>query len=139
MLWAYFSFSQLLITWAGNLPDEISWYLRRLYNGWEAIGLALFLLHFALPFMVLLSRSFKRSVGSMALLAGWMMIMRYVDIFWFIEPNFHKSITVSWQDVVMPFAMGGLWMAFYFYNLRQRPLLPVHDPHIYELFEVESI
>jgi hypothetical protein len=139
MLWAYFAFSQLLIIWAGDLTEEISWYLRRLYNGWEWIGLALAVFHFIVPFMLLLSRPFKRRVESLALLAAWMLVMCYLDIFWFIEPSYHKSISVSWQDVVVPIAMGGIWMAFYFYNLKQRPLLPLHDPHIHELFEVKTL
>jgi hypothetical protein len=139
MLWAYFAFSQLLIIWAGDLTEEIGWYLRRLYNGWEWVGLALFVFHFMVPFMALLSRPFKRRVQSLVWVAAGLLVMCYVDIFWFVEPSYHKSITVSWQDVVVPVAMGGIWMAFYFYNLKQRPLLAVHDTHIQELFEVGTL
>jgi hypothetical protein len=60
MLWAYFSFSQYLIIWAGNLPEEISWYLHRLQTGWRFIGLTLVVFHFVVPFCLLLSRAVKR-------------------------------------------------------------------------------
>src|SRR5262245_18110107 len=61
MLWAYFSFSQYLIIRSGNLPQEIAWYLHRLQTGWRAVGIALMIFHFALPFVLLLSRTIKRS------------------------------------------------------------------------------
>jgi hypothetical protein len=135
MLWAYFSFSQLLIIWAGNLPHEITWYTRRLYGGWQVVGLLLFLFHFALPFLVLLSRPFKRRAQSMIWLASWMLVMRYVDVFWHIEANFSKTFHVTLLDLLMPFAIGGLWMWMFFRNLRKQPLLPLNDHRVQELLE----
>jgi hypothetical protein len=135
MLWAYFSFSQLIITWAGNLPHEITWYTRRLYNGWQFVGLALFVFHFAVPFLLLLSRPFKRKTETMIWVAAWQLIMCYVDTFWHIEANFSKTFQVTLLDVLTPFAIGGLWMWLFFRNLRQRPLLPLHDPNLPELLE----
>ena len=135
MLWAYFGFSQLLIIWAGNLPEEITWYVRRLNNGWQWVGLFLAAFHFVLPFILLLSRPFKRRVQSLVLLAMWLMVMRYVDLFWYIDPNFHSTFYLNWLDIVIPFAIGGFWLALFFHNLRQRPLLPLHDPRIHELLE----
>ena len=110
MVWAYFSFSQWLIIWAGNLPDEITWYMRRLNGGWGFVGLWLVVFHFAVPFVILLSRSFKRDIRRMVWLAVWMLLMRYLDLFWNIEPNFSQRLTVTWADVVLPVAMGGLWL-----------------------------
>jgi len=128
MVWAYFSFSQWLIIWAGNLPAEITFYLKRLNGGWGWIGLILVLFHFAIPFALLLSRPFKRDIHRLVWLAAWMLIMRYVDLFWIIEPNFSKTFTVTIADLVVPFAMGGLWLAFFFRNLGSLPLLPAYDP-----------
>ena len=71
MLWAYFKFSQLLIIWAGNLPEEIPWYMRRLHGGWEYVGLFLVIFHFAIPFLFLLSRPFKRDPRKLVWLAAW--------------------------------------------------------------------
>jgi hypothetical protein len=63
------------------------------------------------------------------------MVMRFVDLFWYIEPTFHPQFQVSWQDIVVPGAIGGFWLALFFRNLRRRPLLPLHDPHTRPLLE----
>src|SRR5437868_2989009 len=135
MLWAYFSFSQWLIIWAGNLPEEISWFVRRLNGGWGFVGLFLAAFHFAVPFVFLLSRQFKRNLPTLMWLAVWLMFMRVVDLFWMIEPTFHEQLRVTVWDIVVPFAIGGFWLALFFRNLQQRPLLPLHDPHTHEILE----
>jgi hypothetical protein len=135
MLWAYFSFSQWLIIWAGNLPEEITWYMKRLNGGWGFVGLALVLFHFAVPFVILLSRPFKRDVTRLVWLAVWLMFMRYVDLFWTIEPNFSATFTVTWADVLVPFAMGGLWLAYFCRNLTSIPLVPAYDVFATEVLE----
>ena len=135
MLWAYFAFSQWLIIWAGNLPEEISWFTRRLHGGWQYVGLLLALFHFAVPFLFLLARGFKRKLQDLVWLALFLMVMRFVDLFWYIEPTFHPQFQVSWQDIVVPGAIGGFWLALFFRNLRSRPLLPLHDPHTRPLLE----
>ncbi len=127
MVWAYFSFSQWLIIWAGNLPEEITWYTKRLGGGWGWIGLFLVLFHFAVPFAILLSRPFKRDVTKLVWLAMWLMLMRYLDLFWVIEPNFSRTITVTWADIIVPVAMGGLWLAYFCRNLASMPLVPAYD------------
>ncbi len=129
MLWAYFSFSQYLIIWSGNLPAEIGWYQHRLQRGWTAIALALVLFHFAVPFAVLLSRTLKRARRSLAVVAGAILVMRLVDLFWLIAPDFHTAgVHVSWLDVLLPLALGSLWLGLFARQLRDRPILPVHDP-----------
>ncbi|MFZ0807707.1 MAG: hypothetical protein WAN03_16050 [Candidatus Sulfotelmatobacter sp.] len=128
MVWAYFSFSQWLIIWAGNLPAEISFYLKRLTGGWGEIGLFLALFHFCVPFAILLSRQFKRNIRKLVWVAIWLMLMRYVDLFWIIEPNFSKTLNLTIADIVVPIAIGGFWLAFFFRNLGSLPLLPAYDP-----------
>jgi hypothetical protein len=135
MVWAYFSFSQWLIIWSGNLPEEISWYIRRLNGGWGYIGLFLAIFHFAVPFVFLLSRPLKRDVTRLVWLAVWLMLMRYLDLFWVIEPNFSTTLRVTWADVVVPVAMGGLWLAYFFRNLNSMPLLPAYDAHAAQVLE----
>src|SRR3984957_1312020 len=135
MVWAYFSFSQWLIIWAGNLPSEISFYLKRLSGGWAWVGLFLVLFHFAVPFVLLLSRPFKRNIRKLVWLAVWGVLMRYVDLFWIIEPNFSRTFVVTVADIVVPFAIGGLWLAFFFHNLGALPLLPAYDPQSVEVLE----
>ncbi len=135
MVWAYFSFSQWLIIWAGNLPMEITFYLRRINNGWGSIALVLVLFHFAVPFAILLSRQFKRNIRKLVWLAVWLMIMRFVDLFWIIEPNFSSSFHITVADIVVPVAIGGFWLAFFFRNLAALPLLPAYDPSAVEVLE----
>ncbi len=128
MLWAYFSFSQYLIVWSGNLPEEIQWYLPRVSGGWGAIALSVVIFHFALPFMLLLSASLKRDAGKLLILAIVILIIRQVDFFWMIAPEFTHSFHVSWMDVVAPIGIGGIWLAMFFWQLSKRPLVPINDP-----------
>ena len=135
MMWAYFAFSQWLIIWAGNLPEEITWYMRRLNGGWGYVGLFVVLFHFAVPFVFLISRPFKRDITRLVWLAVWLLLMRYVDLFWIIEPNFSVTFKVTWLDVVVPIAMGGLWLAYFFRNLSTMPLVPAYDVFAVEVLE----
>jgi hypothetical protein len=138
MVWAYFNFSQWLIIWAGNLPEEIPWYVRRMSGGWGGVGLFLVIFHFSVPFALLLSRSLKKNVSQLVWLASWLMIMRIVDIWWHIEPSAylkHDTIHLSWLHVTIIAGMGGLWMAYFFRNLRARPLLAVYAPQTVRFLE----
>jgi len=83
----------------------------------------------------LLSRPFKRDVTKLVWLAVWLMLMRYLDLFWMIEPNFSGRLGGTWADVVVPVAMGGLWLAYFFRNLDSMPLLPAYDVFAKEVWE----
>jgi hypothetical protein len=132
MLWSYFAFSQFLIIWSGNLPEEIRWYLPRIHGAWGAIALAVIVLHFAFPFLFLLSRSLKRHAGKLVIVAILILVMRLIDLFWMIEPNFSGGeFHFSWMDLVAPIAMGGLWLGVFARALTQRALIPINDP-LYE-------
>jgi len=135
MVWAYFNFSQWLIIWAGNLPAEITFYLKRLDGGWVAIGLILIFFGFVIPFATLLSRPFKRDIRRLAWLAMWLLVIRYLDLFWIIEPNFSKTLTVTVADIVVPIAIGGIWLWYFFRNLASLPLLPAYDQDAHEVLQ----
>jgi hypothetical protein len=137
MVWAYFSFSQWLIIWAGNLPTEITFYLRRINNGWGYVALSLVIFGFAFPFGTLLSRPYKKNIRKLARLAVLMLVMRYIDLFWIIEPNFSKTFTVTVADIVLPFAIGGIWLWYFFRNLASLPLIPAYDTDAHEVLEPE--
>ena len=134
MLWAYLSFSQYLIIYSGNLPEEITWYIRRLNGGWQYVGLILLLFHFALPFALLLSQTLKKNPKTFFSIAVFIICIRVVDIFWLVEPNFtdvnHPAFTISWLDIVAPIGFGGLWLAMYFRTLPTRTLLPLGEPNL---------
>ena len=132
MLWAYFAFSQFLIIWSGNLVDEIPWYMARLNGGWQWIGLLLVVFHFAFPFAMLLSRSLKRAGPRLIRIAGLVIFMRFVDLFWIVAPAGKGPFHLHWMDLLAPVAIGGLWLGAYLFQLQKWPLLPVRDPHLAE-------
>ena len=139
MLWTYFAFSQYLIIWSGNLPEETVWYVARKHGGWGVIALAIVILQFAFPFMTLLSRAAKQSAQKLALLAVLILAMRIVDVIWLIEPSFNREhFHLSWMDVVAPLAMGGLWVATFAWQLQKRSLVPINDPNLEQALEAHA-
>jgi hypothetical protein len=138
MLWGWFTLSQWLIVWAGNLPDEISWYLARSSPGWHAYAWFMVLGQFFIPFFILLSRDFKSDFRKLQKLAIYIIFIRYCDLFWYIMPSFENRRNhwgYSWQYAVVPAAMLCWWLALFFRNLNQRPLLAVRDDHVKILVE----
>lgn len=133
MLWAYFAFSQLLIIWSGNLPEEITFYRSRLNGQWGVVAVIVLLFSFAIPFLLLLSRDVKRTASVVSKIAVWMIFMRLVDLYWMTRPEFTSRALPTWLDIVVPVALIGLWLGFFAMNLKQRPLLPVGDPNLSEV------
>ncbi len=134
MLWAYFSFSQFLIIWAGNLPEEITFYLERLRYGWQYVSLLIVVGHFALPFCLLLSRDLKRRPRLLARVAWFIIAMRLVDLIWLVAPNFnHEPFPVSIANLFLPIGLAGIWFYLFAGQLRRYPLLPVNDPYFKEM------
>jgi hypothetical protein len=132
MLFAYFDFSQLLIIWAGNQPEEITFYRSRLYGGWGAVAVAVLVFHFFVPFFLLLSRDLKRNMRLLPKIAIYMIVMRLVDLFWMTRPEFTAHAVPSWIDVVVPIGLIGLWVGMFAFNLQKMPLLPLGDPKLSE-------
>jgi hypothetical protein len=135
MLWAYFGFSQLLIIWSGNLPEEITFYRSRLYGGWGVVAVIVLVFHFFVPFFLLLSRDLKRNAKLLPKVAIWLIVMRLVDLFWLTRPEFTSNAMPNWLDVAAPLALGGLWLYFFAFNLKRQPLLPLGDPKLEEAIE----
>ena len=133
MLWAYFAFSQLLIIWSGNQPEEITFYRSRLNGQWGVVAVIVLLFSFAIPFLLLLSRDVKRTASLVSKIAVWMIFMRLVDLYWMTRPEFTSRAVPTWLDIVVPVALIGLWVGFFAMNLKQRPLLPVGDPNLSEV------
>ncbi|MBZ5641325.1 MAG: hypothetical protein LAO19_01070 [Acidobacteriia bacterium] len=131
MLWAYLEFSQFLIIWGGNLNSEIPWYLRRMQGTWGHVGLLLVVLNFALPFFLLLFRHVKRRKRSLLIVAGLVLLMRLVDMFWMVLPAFGGgNARLTWMNVALPLGFGGIWLAYFIWQLQKAPILPVHDPRM---------
>jgi hypothetical protein len=130
MLWAYLTFSQFLIIWSANLPEEIPHYLTRWDHGFQYITYAIILLHFILPYSLLLSRDLKRSPKKLQVIAIWIICMRLVDYYWHVAPEFHHEggLSISLLDIALPLALGGIFLSMFVVQLRSRSLLPLNDP-----------
>jgi hypothetical protein len=132
MLWAYFSFSQLLIIWSGNQPEEISFYKSRLFGGWGVVAALVLTLHFVIPFFALLSRDVKRNQAVLPKIAMWLIAMRCLDLFWLTRPEFTASALPTLWDIGAVLALGGIWLWFFAVQLKQQPLLPLGEPKLAE-------
>jgi hypothetical protein len=130
MLWAYLSFSQLLIIWSGDIPEEIDWYTSRLRHGWEWTALVLIVFQFFVPWFLLLSRRNKRNPRRLGYIALVVLAMRVVDTYWMITPAFYPAgFTIHWLDPVALVGIGGIWLAIYVRQLSAMPLLALNDPN----------
>ncbi len=125
MLWAYMSFSQLLITWSGQLPQEIVWYNVRFNGGWQYVGLVLLFINFALPFLLLLFRKIKKDTRALLKVCVILLVMRWIDEIWLVLPNATPhGFALNWLDIVVPLGLVALWFAGFLYFWKSTPSLP---------------
>ena len=145
MLWAYTSFSQLLIIWSGNLTEEITWYITRLEGGWEYIGYGLIVFHFFVPFLFLISSTMKAKSKVLVFFASWILVVHFFDLLWQTRPSFTKidgfhstGFTMHWLDIAILVGIGGLLVSFFFAQLKSRPLVALNDPRFPELYSADD-
>ena len=128
MLWAYLSFSQLLIIWSANLPEEIPHYIVRWETSWRYLSAFIIIGHFIVPYALLLSRDLKKNAGKLKVIAIWIIFARIADYYWHVAPEFHKEgLSLSLLDVALPLALGGIFISLFVSQLAGRSLLPVND------------
>ncbi len=128
MGYTYIAFFQMLIQWAGNIPRETFWYYDRVVGGWSIVAYIIFFFQFALPFLALLSMRVRHSLKVLGWLGGMLLVAYLIDLFWQIKPAFSPAqFSVSWLDIVMPFAIGGIWLGVFLFNLKRRPALSPED------------
>jgi hypothetical protein len=137
MLWTYLSYSQFLIIWSGNLPEEIPWYLHRLHGGWQGVALALVVFQFALPFLLLLSRNLKQNPRQLGAVAAGLLLMRLVDVYWLVGPELHRGGGALGYllDLAALVGLGGLWFFAFTREVAERSLLPLGEPDLREVLE----
>jgi hypothetical protein len=139
LLWAYVSFSQFLIVWSGNLPEENPWYLTRTGGEWQALALFLVVCHFAVPFVILLVRKSKKNARTLALVASALQLVRFADYYWLLAPAFRAgAFAPHWLDLVAPVTLGALWIALFVRNLRGRPLVSLQDAKLLGQLEASA-
>jgi hypothetical protein len=131
VFWAYVAFSQYMLIWYGNMPEETIWFKRRLDGSWLYVALLLIVGHFLFPLFAMLPRAVKRNRGALAFFAGWMLLMHYVDLYWQVMPVFHaRGFGMSWLSPVCLVAVGATMGLAFWSSFRERPLVPVGDPRL---------
>jgi hypothetical protein len=131
MLWAYLQFSQFLIIWSANIPEEIPHYLNRWENSYKWLSIFIVVGHFMIPYALLLSRDLKRNMGKLRIIATWILVSRITDYYWHVAPELHKDgLSISLLDVALPLALGGIFLTLFVSNLGGRSLLPINDPDL---------
>jgi hypothetical protein len=128
LLWTYMSFSQFLIIWSGNLKTEIPWYRERAMGSWAPIAVILLILHFFVPFFLLLQRAMKRRAQMLAIVGALLFVLSLVDVYWQIEPAYSPRPELRLLDICAVIGIGGIWLAAFLSQLKKLPLLPLHDP-----------
>ncbi len=132
MLWIYMTFSQWLIIWSANLPEEIPWYIARRTGGYWEFSLFLFTIHFFVPFFMLLSRRIRRNTRVLSGVAIMLLVANWCDLYWHAAPTWNATLSLHWLDLAVPVAVGGLWFGTFFWQLQRRPILPLGEPALKE-------
>lgn len=129
LFWTYVSFGQLLIIYSGDIPHELEWYLHRIAGNWKAVVGVIALLHFFLPFFLLLFRAVKNRAAALTVLASVLFVVHIVDTYWLVMPTLHQhGVAMHWLDFTAPIGVGGLWLSYFLWQLKAAPLLPLNDP-----------
>lgn len=140
VFWAYIAFSQYMLIWYGNLPEETVWFQRRLAGSWSLWRPFLIFGHFFVPFFVLMPRSSKRNLKLLGFFAGWMLFMHYCDLYWQVMPVLHgQGFTPNWMDPVAWVAIGSAYALVFWSGLKQKPLVPVGDPRLEQCLAFHNV
>ena len=130
--WAYIGFSQFMLIWAANLPEEAPWYHVRIEGPWLGFSIALVVLHFVIPFFALLSRDLKRKPNLMAIVAFYVLVVHIIDLYWLILPTAYPDtgFVPAVSDLLAFVGIGGLGIASILWLMRRGHSLPVKDPYL---------
>lgn len=139
MFWTYINLSQYLIIWSGNLPEEVPWYIHRTQGGWEWVIRFILAFQFVAPLLLLFSRRTKRNIARMTTLAGVLLAVHLIEVFWRVMPSYRQNgLTIHWLDIAAPIAVGGLWIAAFTWLLKRRSLVAINDPRATALQEAHG-
>ena len=133
LFWAYLSISQLMIIWSNNTVETSGYYVDRITGAWEPVAIAITVIGFFAPFVILFSRWVKRKRLVLALVALWAIAVRMLDVYWIIIPSFARDMPeFRWLDIILLLGMGGLWVGYFLHRLASRPILTSNDPRLKE-------
>ena len=131
VFWAYMAFSQYMLIWYANVPEETVWFLDRWEGSWKIMSMVVLFGHFVVPFLVLLTRANKRRAGVALSIALWLLVMHFIDIYWIVMPNFqHHGFHFSWMDITCVVGIGGIFLWVFWTRLTRTALVPINDPRL---------
>jgi hypothetical protein len=128
--WAYIAFSQFMLVWYANLPEETSWYLMRWRNGWEAVSIILILAQFWIPYFMLLSQESKMNLKRLKFVAIWLLIAHFLDMYWLVMPTYNSEVPLGLMEIGFPFLTVGLIILVLSWKMKRHNLLPIGDPKL---------
>lgn len=148
VFWAYIWFSQHMLIWYANIPEETIWFEHRDMHGWGLVTQMLILFHFVLPFFLLISRVAKRTVPILAIMAGWIVTIHFVDLWWIIKPNLliasgmdlaYEDAALSWMDLTLGLGFFALMLGFTFWRQARHAVAPYNDPFYRTSLHFENV
>ncbi|MDH3889470.1 MAG: hypothetical protein OEV49_00160 [candidate division Zixibacteria bacterium] len=139
IFWAYMGFSQYMLIWYANIPEETIWFHHRWYSGWRWVSLLMIFGHFVLPFVVLITRASKRNLIVLGSMAVWVLLMRWVDLHWLVFPTLHEhSPHLSWMDLTSIVGVGGIFVWYFWRKYSSHPVIPMGDPSLKNSMKFEN-
>ena len=138
VFWAYIAFSQFLLIWYADLPEETFWLIHRWEGSWKFVSLALLFFHFVLPFLILIGRNAKTNLGLLKWMAPWMLLAHALDLYWLVFPTLFKGgASFGWQELSFPLIVTGLTMVLFKFAARKKNMIPVKDPKLQAGFDFQ--
>jgi hypothetical protein len=138
--YTYMAFSQYLLIWYANLPEETIWYRHRMEGSWLPVSLAMPFIRFLIPFFILLCRPAKRSLKVIAGIAIWSIIVEYVDLYWVVMPTYFKTgPQISWLDFATLAATLSVCALVFWSRFRKNKLMPVGDLRFQQSLQFENV
>jgi hypothetical protein len=128
--WAYIAFSQFLLIWYANLPEETSWFIARWKNGWEYISVLLIVVHFAIPYFMLLSQDSKMDLKRLKFISIWILFAHLLDLYWLVMPSYSVSPVFNWMEIGFPLTGIGLVIVIFVWKMKRQNLIPIGDPKL---------
>jgi hypothetical protein len=128
--WAYIAFSQFLLIWYANLPEETYWFIARWKNGWEYVSVLLIIVHFAIPYFMLLSQDSKMNLKRLKFISIWVLFAHLLDLYWLVMPSFSASPVLSWMEITFPLFIVGLVIVIFGWKMKRQNLIPIGDPKL---------
>jgi hypothetical protein len=128
--WAYIAFSQFLLIWYADLPEETIWFISRWHHGWEYVSILLIIVHFAVPYFALLTQDSKMDMKRLKLMAVWILFAHLLDLYWLVMPSYSESVTIGWMELGFPILLTGLVLVVFAFKVKGNTLVPVGDPKL---------